>query len=885
MPIEGISMTTVFSLVAVGLAISLSSYIGGYYLRPIFDVDTLMASVAYDLATIYDLAYTLPGEVMIRYYGPNVCKWNPYGPSDSPESFHCIDARSVIINDVFVEKQYLLVFNDPYADYDSTFNKENPILKYMDDLSIASAISIRRPAYLYVALNYFNRQVSGQIDTENEQIFYGSLATAPISASYTDINMMLDTETPKSFQVDDYSFVVKKSKVGNYYYTLASNPRNPQELTALVDKISSVFDSICTSKDSITQGTYYSFEDDNPLHYYENLSDYTVVNVEFSNKQDFFLKLYPGIRLSVRSSNIAKLSDSWSFDNGAFSDLGRTDFSVDNAVQDQGLFSKAYKFDGSACLASSSMPSLSKLAVSLWINPSSDTVNIYQYLVSNNRDCCDATTKGFGLRINSNKKVEFHLGKTQADTFVLASNTTLSKNMWYHLVADYDGSTAKIYINGRLDAQGSYSASDLKGSYGITVGELAYSDGYYGFKGLIDDVKLFHDSLSESEIIQLYSSVPGIFLCQERLSLSYDTSITVDSNSLDLAYSFDNYKIKDEDYFNEINREMVRFFGIESGVYSNALNFTGFQKLFSEYYPNLDKMTVSFWINPKGLGETQYLVSNNNINEDSMISGFGVRLNEEKHLEFHVATGVNDQGVLESSSQILPNEWTHVLITFEYGEAKIYLNNKLDASDTFDVFSISSSYPLTIGGVANYNESSQDIFERDYGLGISPQFSLLFLLDNPLNFPGINMGLPSFPSNYMEDLVNDPSLFEGSYKGLMDELRIFNKALSDEEIEYLYNNPGSRVSSLFLEKVKLNDYYTEYCFNLDLLKQRSECANVSQIIVSSDFINIINDRTLYYASWNSCLKPFLFYDPVSKKLIVNASLAEFNIIAGGCHDK
>ena len=46
MPVEGISMTTVFSLIAAGLALALSTYIGGYYLRLLLDTGSLLSSVA-----------------------------------------------------------------------------------------------------------------------------------------------------------------------------------------------------------------------------------------------------------------------------------------------------------------------------------------------------------------------------------------------------------------------------------------------------------------------------------------------------------------------------------------------------------------------------------------------------------------------------------------------------------------------------------------------------------------------------------------------------------------------------------------------------------------------------------------------------------------------
>ncbi|MDD2679137.1 MAG: hypothetical protein PHS81_04610, partial [Candidatus Nanoarchaeia archaeon] len=91
-------------------------------------------------------------------------------------------------------------------------------------------------------------------------------------------------------------------------------------------------------------------------------------------------------------------------------------------------------------------------------------------------------------------------------------------------------------------------------------------------------------------------------------------------------------------------------------------------------------------------------------------------------------------------------------------------------------------------------------------------------------------------------------------------------------------------TNLFLNNVKLNDYNVMYCFDLNDL-QSNACPNIEQVLFNENFINVINNQMLYYASWNSCIKPFIFYNSTSKKLIINASLSDLNIITGECIDK
>ncbi len=84
----------------------------------------------------------------------------------------------------------------------------------------------------------------------------------------------------------------------------------------------------------------------------------------------------------------------------------------------------------------------------------------------------------------------------------VGGNAALLPNTWYHLVATYDGSSVKFYVNGQF--QNSADKSDLIdtstgnlyiGDYGGSLGSSAYN-----FKGIIDEVRIYNRALSEEEI-------------------------------------------------------------------------------------------------------------------------------------------------------------------------------------------------------------------------------------------------------------------------------------------------------------------------------------------------------------------------------------------------
>jgi len=101
----------------------------------------------------------------------------------------------------------------------------------------------------------------------------------------------------------------------------------------------------------------------------------------------------------------------------------------------------------------------------------------------------------YDLHING--KFRFMINNSVLDS------VTAPNNSWQYVVATYDGSNMKIYINGILE-----STKTQTGTIGDTTGPLyigRLTDGYY-FNGLIDEVRIYNRALSPAEIQQHYNS-------------------------------------------------------------------------------------------------------------------------------------------------------------------------------------------------------------------------------------------------------------------------------------------------------------------------------------------------------------------------------------------
>ncbi|VVB75128.1 Uncharacterised protein [Candidatus Tiddalikarchaeum anstoanum] len=236
MPVEGISLTTVFSLVTVGLALALSVFLGGYYLQPALDISKVIGGVAYDIATLYDIAYTMPGEVTMHYYGPSICTWNYKQPSNSSESFHCYSGEAVVIDDVFVDHELLYVYNDTYMKYDFDKCRE----RNGHFCIPADSYPRKVPAYGYVGIPFFNAQFCSYTTSGFSSCDYQQ---SEFPTSFLDFSFLRDEK--HSVNVEDYSFTVTKTNVNDYYQTVSERPENPTSLKDFLDGLNDFYNMAC----------------------------------------------------------------------------------------------------------------------------------------------------------------------------------------------------------------------------------------------------------------------------------------------------------------------------------------------------------------------------------------------------------------------------------------------------------------------------------------------------------------------------------------------------------------------------------------------------------------------------------------------------------------
>ena len=103
--------------------------------------------------------------------------------------------------------------------------------------------------------------------------------------------------------------------------------------------------------------------------------------------------------------------------------------------------------------------------------------------------------------------IEFALVNQAANGAVSATGGPVTLNTWHHLAGTYDGSRARVYVDGLLVGTSAAFGQTLRDSdtplwIGRTNSTIQLPGAYFG--GLIDEVEIFNRALSDAEIARIY---------------------------------------------------------------------------------------------------------------------------------------------------------------------------------------------------------------------------------------------------------------------------------------------------------------------------------------------------------------------------------------------
>ncbi|MCK5040300.1 MAG: LamG domain-containing protein, partial [Candidatus Aenigmarchaeota archaeon] len=418
-----------------------------------------------------------------------------------------------------------------------------------------------------------------------------------------------------------------------------------------------------------------------------------------------------------------------------------------------------------------------------------DTYNLLEFLFKN--------------ASNSEIKCEYTVGE----------GLVLNTNQWYHIYGVWNGTYSLIYINGiEVESCNHTGQTVVNSGTGFYIGSASDA---CSFNGTIDEVKFYNRALSTTEISNQYNLKKDYFdsLPNEEggITASQNWDIFISNGTLDTTppqLSFvsptpSNNKYVSENYtylntttsdtnnitsfidwnnsligwwrFNQESEENATFFNdysshgnngtctncpvYESGKFGSALEFDGSNDYLdcgNTESLNItgDELTISAWI--KRVNDT--FTDNIVCKSDAGISeGFRLRVTNNKKVTFFVGNG--SQNRVDSATLVENNTWTHMVAVVNKTHAMVYINTILQTND------------------------------------LQP-------FSGNIKATTINLRIGSSQSTSQW------------FNGTIDEVRIYNRALSGEEINASYNTGLYRLYHNFTSLSEGTYTYTAYAQDL-----------------------------------------------------------------------
>ena len=171
----------------------------------------------------------------------------------------------------------------------------------------------------------------------------------------------------------------------------------------------------------------------------------------------------------------------------------------------QGVYSgtNALSFDGDDYVSvphNSSLNITNALTIEAWVRTTTQQVG--KYIVSKPK--LGSGANGWDLNTGAkNNKIKLITFYTTPISFQVDAN--IYDGIWHHIVGTYNGSAHSIYIDGNfVDSQNASGTIETNTS-NLYIGRFGTLGGYGYFNGSIDDVRIYDEALSSSQIQQHFA--------------------------------------------------------------------------------------------------------------------------------------------------------------------------------------------------------------------------------------------------------------------------------------------------------------------------------------------------------------------------------------------
>ena len=381
-----------------------------------------------------------------------------------------------------------------------------------------------------------------------------------------------------------------------------------------------------------------------------------------------------------------------------------------------GVANSAYSFNGTSSYldmgAASVLNPTATVSVSAWFEEPSFTSTVGGIV-------CKDVSSGIGnppfCIFTTNGFVEWEANNASNTSTQISSGgcfASLTTNTWYNVVGTYSGTQMAIYVNGVL----------CQTSTGVVTGALANSTGTLKigqqkvglsrfFNGSVSDARLYNRVLTVAQIRTIYTS----YNSQINLNSSPTNGVTNNLNAGLVAYWPFNGNTRDVTPYSE-NGTLVGSPSLTTdrkGRANSAYSFNGSTQ--SITYPTgslpTSAITVSAWVKQSGLASFYNLINN----QWTVNGGW---------LLYTDGTGIPRFGVYEASAQhnascatgsFTSGVWHHLVGTYDGSTVKLYLDGNVCTTTASTSGSLAYTTTISVGstsGGATHSIDDVRIYNR-----------------------------------------------------------------------------------------------------------------------------------------------------------------------------
>ncbi len=478
----------------------------------------------------------------------------------------------------------------------------------------------------------------------------------------------------------------------------------------------------------------------------------------------------------------------WAFDGNANDSSGNQNHAqeVNNPNYLTGYFNSGLKANGAYAKVNSDPFDTSAFTLMAWIKP--DNVSgSYRVIMEKDRFKSD----WYGLYQLGNK---IHIRWSSTGT-TTATSVSLEPNVFSHVTGTFNGSSAKIYINGVLKHTVSGSPSkpttdDGELRFGIT------GSGTEAFQGIIDEAKIFGTALDQSDIqLEMNSSssegdpsnvpVTGVSIPVSSATLSVGDSGTlpftilpVDATNTNVTFSSENPSIVS-----------VSASGLVTAVSPGTTSVT----VTTEDGGFFD--TISLEVNAlTGKQPVGYWKFDDNANDSSGNLHHGVEFNNPSYLTGYVNKGLKANGAYVSVNSDPFDTATFTLMAWikpdnVSGSYRVIMEKDRFKSDWYGLYQVGDKLHVRWSSSGTTTATSislqANVFTHVAGTfdGSSAKIYINGVLKHTVS------GSPSTASSTDGELrFGITGSGTEAYQGVIDEAKIYDSALNQSEIQDAMNS-------------------------------------------------------------------------------------------------